>query len=161
MEFILFLPFMLMMYSVTLAISNSINGAINQQKITRSYYYHRLQNNSTLPTPGRRPRGESSGAWKTFGMQIMGWMVRLDQGGNRPLKTCYKIKLPLGEAEGDSCDDGYSERTTQFIRVGTVYGICGATYTRDSDNDIVQSPLIFSSSSPLFVTSAAGCTITQ
>ena len=41
-EFIIFLPFMLMMYTVVITLGDAINGSINQQKATRAYFYYRL-----------------------------------------------------------------------------------------------------------------------
>jgi len=136
-EFLLFLPLMLMLYSTLLALSNSINGSINQQKITRGYFYYRLQNNSTLPVPRRDNQGEPSDSWKVFGMQIMGWSEKLLD--NQPVAPCYKLNLPFAEKEEDSCDDAYKETATQFIRVKTVYGVCGATYV-NLDNYSIPYP---------------------
>ena len=130
-EFILFLPFLLMTYTITMSISSAINGAINQQKVTRAYFYYSMQNNSTFPKP-YRDGAEPYYSWNEFGMQIMGWSEKLVS--DKPVMTCYKFQLPLGTADTDKCDDSYSKRTTQFIRVGTVYGVCGATYLRDQQN---------------------------
>lgn len=128
-EFLIFLPFILMMYSLILSISNSINASINQQKITRSYFYFLAAGNSTLPYPGRES-SDPYKSWRQFGMQIMGWSEKLD--GKNPVAPCYKFNLLLGNEDGDECESAYTEPTTQFIRIMTVYGICGATY---SDND--------------------------
>ena len=124
-EFVLFLPFMLMAYSVIMNVSNAINASLNQQKVTRAYFYYRMQNNSTIPKP-RRDGSEPSDSWETFGMQIVGWASEID--GNSPVAACFKFNLPLGTNSDDKCEDGYGTETTQFIRVGTVYGVCGATY---------------------------------
>jgi hypothetical protein len=123
-EFLMFLPFMLMMYSVILTISNAMNASINQQKVTRSYFYYRVQNNSMLPMPTRKAEEPSDG-WRYFGMQIMGWAERFE--GVSPVAPCFKLRLPLGTSEGDTCESSYSDATTKFIRVSSVYGICGAT----------------------------------
>lgn len=122
-EFILFLPFILMLYSVVLSIANALNASINQQKVTRSYFYYRLQNNSTAPTPFR---GEENTSFTRFGSHINIWGER--QIGETPVAACYKFSLPLGELQGDDCENTYDSRSTQYIRVGTVYGICGASY---------------------------------
>lgn len=153
-EFILFLPFMLMMYSVLLSLSNSINASINQQKITRGYFYYRLQNNSMFPRP-RRVGAEAAAGWNSFGMQIMGWAERLE-GGITPVAPCYKFQLPIGTSEDDSCNDGYSGEMTQFVRVATVYGVCGATYVKESGYNIL-TPMVSSVSSPITPTSNIAC----
>lgn len=133
-ELIVFLPLMFMVYSLVAGFASAINGSINQQKITRSYFYYRVQNNSTFPspTPGRPV------TWDRFGMFFIGWYDKFLQGNN-PVMPCYKISLPLGQSDDKNCDDSYTEDSSQFIRVGTVYGACGATYHRDS-NFIVWVP---------------------
>ena len=136
MEFVLFLPFLLMMYSVTMSIANSINASINQQKVTRSYFYYRLQNNSSAPVAYR---GEAPAPFNRFGQHVNLWGER--EIGDVPLAACFKLNIPLGNREEDSCEDSYESSTTQYIRVGTVYGICGATYVREGAN-LVRLPNI-------------------
>jgi hypothetical protein len=132
-EFLIFLPFMLMMYSVSMSISNAINASINQQKIARSYFYYRLANNSTFPRP-RRDDIEPSQNWNVFGFQIMGWSEKLLN--ENPVAPCFKFAVPLGDGEDDKCEDTYSGSSTQFIRVKTVYGVCGATYIKQDNYNI-------------------------
>ena len=151
-EFLLFLPFMLMMYSVTTSIGNAINASINQQKITRSYFFYRAQNNSTIPAPNRETNTHQS--WRLFGMQIIGWMDRLEN--NVPLAPCYRFRVPLGDSEGDVCESPYSGTSTQHIRIQTVYGMCGATYA-SGNNGVVLLPGNHSSSGAAF--SGQGCLI--
>lgn len=129
-EFLLFLPFMLMMYSLVLSIGNAINGSINQNKVTRSYFYYRLQNNSMAPTPRRQGGATFPSDWNTFGMAFVGWMEQFEGGQDtgKPEAPCYRLRLPLGNSSTDKCAETYSEETTQFIRVMTVFGVCGATY---------------------------------
>lgn len=136
-EFVLFLPLLLMSYTLTLSIANAINGSINQQKVTRAYFYYTLQNNSTFPKPYRDGGSEPYYSWKQFGMQIMGWTEELID--NTPVMTCYKFNLPLGKNQADECKKGYSEKTTQYIRIGTVYGACGATYV-NNQGDLFRVP---------------------
>lgn len=150
-EFLLFLPFMLIMYSITLSISNSINASINQQKVTRSYFYYIHQNTSMLP---RAKRDGSTDAWTSFGMSIIGWGEKLVD--SQPMATCFKFRVPLGETEDDSCEEGYDKTTTQFIRVGTVYGVCGTTYRRNN-TDVYNRIL----DSAVLVTSRDSCLISQ
>ncbi len=137
-EFLLFLPFILMMYSVTLSISNAINASINQQKVTRAYFYYRMQNNATIPKPRRFDSSPPYYNWQTFGMQFIGWSR--DMKDQNPVAPCFKFNIPLGAKKGDECEKGYSEKTTQFIRVGTVYGVCGATYKRNGSGEINRAP---------------------
>lgn len=130
-EFFLFLPFMLMMYSVSLSLVSSINSAINQQKVTRGYFYYKMQNNSFVPGP-RRGGAVPEAAWEKYGMHVNVW-AETDRN-NVPFATCFKFEVPLGNTQGDSCDQSYDTTTTQYIRVATAYGICGTTYFNDNGN---------------------------
>jgi len=131
-ELIIFLPMMFMLYSLISGFANAINASINQQKITRAYFYFRVQHNSTIPKPDldESTSQYTHQRWTRFGMFFIGWKDYFGtQGqGNSPVMPCYKISLPLGPSAGDNCDTTYTNPTSQFIRVGTVYGICGATY---------------------------------
>jgi hypothetical protein len=75
-------------------------------------------------------------------MYYVGWREKLQD--NSPLAPCYKISIPVAGPADDSCESDYTSSgddrpTTQFMRVGTVYGFCGATYVRDG-NIIFQVP---------------------
>lgn len=137
LEFMVFLPFILMMYSLTMSLGNSINASINQQKVTRGYFYYRMAGDSTAPQPRRGNEGFLNNM-RVIGMSVRGWMKRLVS--NNPEAPCYKFNLLLGEDSDDICEEAYSEPSTQFIRVGTVYGICGATYARNQTGFLVPYP---------------------
>lgn len=152
-EFVIFLPFLLMMYTVTMSIANAINGSLNQQKVTRAYFYYTLQNNSTFPRPYRGGASQPYNQWGMFGMQIMGWTEKMVN--EEPVMTCYKLKLPLGKNKSDSCEKAYQDKTTQYVRIGTVYGACGATYKNDRGS-IIRLPAATLAG---HVSSGAGCEI--
>lgn len=120
-EFLLFLPFMLMMYQIFLSLGNAINGSINQQKATRGYMYSRIKNNSTLPSP----QNALDTGLKQYGLYFTGWREKLE--GDTPLAPCYAFKTFLKTAP-EKCEDKYTGPTTQLIRVETVVGICATTY---------------------------------
>jgi hypothetical protein len=134
-ELIVFLPLMITLYSVIGGFANSINGSINQQKITRAYFYYRIQNNSTIP--GTRSGDFSS--WSKFGMFYIGWKDKFENG-DQPIMPCYKISIPMRNDPSDECTQAYSDNKTLWIRVGTVYGICGATYVNRGSDRIIQVP---------------------
>lgn len=123
-ELIIFLPMMFTIYFLIAGFANSINGSINQQKITRAYFYYLLQNNSTLP----QPDGNTHQAWGRFGMFFIGWREKFAEGSESPVMPCYEITFPMKAAANDHCEDKYKEDSSKFIRVGTVYGMCGTTY---------------------------------
>lgn len=153
-EFVLFLPFMLMIYSVIINVSGAINASLNQQKVTRAYFYYTLQNNSMFPGPSREG-GDPTQGWSTFGMRILGWSTELID--SKPVAPCFKFNIALGESDGDACKDPYSGKSTQYIRVGTVYGACGATYQRTPSGITISSP-ITNNSPPL---ATQGCELSQ
>jgi len=130
-EFIIFLPFMLMMYTVVVSLGDAIYGSINQQKSARAYFYYRLQNNAQISKPQRSGGNLINQNWNVFGHFFIGWSDYLQ--GNSPYSPCYKVNLPIAAAAGDKCDQPYSTVTTQYIRVTTAYGACGATFRKDSN----------------------------
>lgn len=138
-ELIIFLPLMFMFYSMISGFANAINGSINQQKITRSYFYYRVQGNSMIPKPDA---GNTYMNWKTFGMFYIGWKEKFtsgsDESGN-PISPCYKLSIPLAAGAADNCEEKYTSPSTMFIRVQTVYGLCGATYFRQ-DSSVLTIP---------------------
>ncbi len=124
-ELIIFLPLMFILYSLISGFANAINGSINQQKITRGFYFYRLNNNSTMPKPDGRDVHQG---WRTFGMYLFGWAESLPD--DVPVLTCYRISIPLAgnNQDEDTCEARPKNGNSQFIRVGTVFGLCGATY---------------------------------
>jgi hypothetical protein len=124
-ELIIFLPLIVTLYSVIAGFANSINGSINQQKIARSYFYNRIQNNSTIPNP--RTLNNTYVNWSIFSVYYIGWKDYF-KGEGFPVMPCYRVNIPLKDKVKDNCEDAYSEKSTLWIRVGTVYGICGASF---------------------------------
>lgn len=125
-ELIIFLPLLFTLYTVISGFANAINGSINQQKVSRAYFYYRVQNNSTIPRPDLPP-AQNHTTWSKFGMFFIGWKLEF-QDGEQPVMPCYRISIPLASAPTDKCEDQYTDTNTLHIRVGTVYGMCGATY---------------------------------
>lgn len=159
-EFIIFLPFMLMMYTVVVVLGDAINGSINQQKATRGYFYHRNQNSAQVVRP-RIGTNSNFTTWKSFGHHFVGWSDYIVEPS--PYLPCYRLNLPFAADTGDACDRPYTKTTTQFIRVGTIYGICGATFQQDPSGGLSygETP-IGAAAAGLgldIVTGATGCQI--
>lgn len=150
-EFLLFIPFMMMAYSLMLSLGNSINGSINQQKIARSYYFYKIQNNSMAPQRG------DSGNFQLHGMDYIGWMTQIEgcQDQGKPEACCYQLRLPVAKKAGDECAEPYTDQSTQFIRVMTVFGVCPTTYTRDGGGYYSREPRTQAMNSLI---SSSGCT---
>jgi hypothetical protein len=135
--------------------ANAINGSINQQKFTRSYFYFKLQNNSTIP----KPTGESiENNWSNFGMFFIGWRDRSDN--EKPVAACYQLTIPLSANQDDKCEQKYSNPSTMFIRVETVYGVCGGSYEKLGSNDFALLPDYFNRQFQL-TTSESSCLLIQ
>jgi hypothetical protein len=155
-ELIIFLPLMFMFYAMISGFANSINASINQQKITRAYFYYRVQNNSTMPKPNPTGSGYSHQSWGTFGIFFIGWKDYFVN--SKPIAPCYKISVPLQASGTDKCEETYTQPTTQFIRVQTVYGICGATY-QNTGQFVLPVP-DYPGGDFSTLTNAGGCLIT-
>jgi hypothetical protein len=128
-EFIAFVPFLLIFYTLFTNISGSINGAINQQKITRGYYYKIDKGNSYFPSKQHLNRVGIREFSKAEYFAV-GWMEELQD--NRPKATCYKIQQFIN-APVDTCDEpaDVAQAKTQFVKPYTVYGICGVSFTKN------------------------------
>jgi len=133
-EFIFFVPFIAILLILLMGIGNSINGAINQQKVTRAYFYARLSNNSMMPEVD----GDFHLSLNSFGMDFTGWAKELE--GRAPVQPCYELKTPIEGANPEQECEAYEGTSTKFIRVGTVYGVCGATYVKSDSNQIFRAP---------------------
>jgi hypothetical protein len=153
-ELIIFLPLMFSLYGIISGFANAINGSINQQKITRGYFYFRIQNNSMVP----KTRPDIALSWSKFGMHFIGWADFLQ--GDDPVHPCYEITIPLNADSTDACDQPYTNTSTQFIRVGTVYGVCGATFGKTNNAGLFLIP-DFPGSTFDQVLDVSSCTISQ
>lgn len=162
-EMIVFLPLMVAIYSVINGFANSINASINQQKIARAYFYNRIQNNSTIPGTKSADPNVIMG-WRTFGMFYIGWKEYFtgDADDGSPIMPCYKINLPFRNAPTDECEEKYTQPETLWVRVGTVYGLCGATYV-NRQNQTFLAPEYLESNGTAFsvVIDKSSCIITQ
>ena len=135
-ELIIFLPLMITLYSVIGGFAGAINGSINQQKATRSYFYYRVQHNSAIP--GLK-YGPDSLNWRKFGMFYVGWKQKFAGDSLNPVMPCFRVSIPFKGAETEKCDEPYTNDKTLWVRVGTVYGVCGATYVTNG-NEAYQLP---------------------
>jgi hypothetical protein len=139
-ELILFLPFMIMTYTVVMSLGDAIFASINQQKVTRAYFFYRLQNNSQISKPMRASDGGPliNANWDTFGHFFVGWSDYLNS--DQPVAPCFRLNLPFAPSAADTCESSYTNLSTQFIRVATVFGICGATLAQES-GQYVEMPV--------------------
>ena len=88
-EFVLFLPFIIFLYTVLVNLTNSINGSINQQKATRGYFYRLLKQDSRAPNRIDIEFFMGAGI-NVVGPVSVGWR-RKSLGESQSFGTCYKF----------------------------------------------------------------------
>ena len=137
-EFMVFLPLFIFLTVLMVRMGNSINGSINQQKVTRGYFYYITKNNSNIPDrEDIKILGLEEGH-NQIGMATLGWKEKFIN--QVPYATCYKVERLLNsENDIEQCDrinrQGY---TSNFIRLYTFYGICGETYMNRNGSFVVN-----------------------
>jgi len=132
-EFVIFTPFFVAFFAIMIEIVGAINGSINQQKVTRGFFYRLVKGNSTIPATD--DLNDFAGAIQEIGAYSIGWKEAED--GKTPIATCYKItKLPGAKYE-DTCQEGsVGEEPTGFFRVFTSYGVCSTSYTTQGNGGV-------------------------
>lgn len=131
-EFLVFVPFLLLLLQAFMRVGGAINGSINQQKHLRGYFYYKLKNSSYFPTLSDLSQ---LGQISQVGYSAFGWNEELVQNRN-PKAPCYKLSSFFGEPI-DTCGE-LTERASQksqHIRVYTVYGLCGGVFTLNNDGN--------------------------
>ncbi len=133
-EMIIFLPFLVFLYSIYYTVGNSISGSINQQKAVRAYFYNLTKGNSYLNT---RPdlTQYSNVSLKTVGFSSLGWREKTNGDGRTAFAPCFKFSSLLKNTSTEECDSSEREEegSSRFIRVFTYYGVCGPVYTETTE----------------------------
>ncbi len=137
-EFVIFLPFIIFLYTVLINLTNSINGSINQQKATRGYFYRLLKQDSRAPNRIDIDFLIGSGL-NVVGPVSVGWR-RKSIGQTQSFGTCYKFMNFFGNETDEECDEPRDgEVTSNFVKLFTFYGVCGETYMRSDDGYVEQT----------------------
>ena len=125
-EMILFLPFLLFMYTIFYTAGNSINGSINQQKALRGYFYQVVKHNSYLINTSDL---NAFSSMKQVGFFSLGWSEKMD--GKTPVANCFKFSSLLKNGSSEECDTNVRDPadTSRFVRIFTMYGVCGPIYS--------------------------------
>lgn len=130
-ELVIFMPFLIYMFTVIVTVGNSINASINQQKVTRGYSFYLIKGNSTIPTMDDLIGTFQAGAIEKGSAVVVGWKED-DMNGEVPKAPCFKFSSFLGNTPTDTCEEPQIvDKKSAFIRVYTVFGLCGATYGSD------------------------------
>lgn len=128
-ELLIFIPFLIFLYSIYYTVGNSISASINQQKAVRGYFYSLVKGNSYLNTFSDL-KGFSELGLKSVGFSAIGWRDKELPGKKESIAPCFKFSSLLKNDSTEECDD--SERpedgSSRFIRIFTFYGVCGPVY---------------------------------
>lgn len=131
-EFIVFVPFYLYLLTVLMSFGNSINAAINQNKLIRGFFYRDLAGYSFPPIKRDLEELNKHGI-DVVGMAVVGYRDRTD--GENAVAGCVGIQRYIGaDGADETCEeppDG--ETATRFIRLYTAYGVCGESWSAGSD----------------------------
>lgn len=134
-EMIIFLPFLVFLYSIYYTTGNSISGSINQQKAVRGYFYSLTKGNSYLNTKIDLDEYSTTGTIVSVGFSALGWREKTTDGGKNAFSPCFKFSSMLKNNIEEPCDspDRDEESSSRNIRVFTFYGVCGPVYMKVAD----------------------------
>lgn len=127
-EMILFLPFLMFLYTIYYTAGNSISGSINQQKAVRGYFYAIVKGNSYIIPLVDLKFFRDSNITK-IGFNSVGWNEHLS--GKKSFSPCFKFSSLLKNNSTEECEgsEREAEGSSRFIRLFTFYGVCGPYYT--------------------------------
>jgi hypothetical protein len=131
-ELIIFVPFFLYLISVLITLGNSINGAINQQKAVRAYFFGTYRGNPTMPSKNNLEAFQRN-AVESVGLIGFGWRMKR-VGGDGSEAGCFKLPSVIGNDphKDENCEDtGPPKDSTGFIRLYTMFGVCSQNYIVD------------------------------
>lgn len=127
-EMIIFLPFLLFLYTIYYTAGNSISGSINQQKAVRGYFYTLVKGNSyVVSLPDLKAFGEKS--IKRVGFNSIGWNESIG-ADNKSFAPCFKFSSLLKNGLTEECESPArdEELSSRYVRLFTYYGVCGPNY---------------------------------
>jgi hypothetical protein len=132
-EFVIFLPFLIFIYTAFINIAGAINGSINQQKATRGYFYRILLHDSKAPNRSTMEFLGSQGL-NVIGNTSIGWRMKEGAGGTSGYGACHKFLAFFGNSSDEECDElRNGEIDSNFVKVFTFYGLCANTYMKSSN----------------------------
>lgn len=128
-EMILFLPFLMFLYTIYYTAGNSISGSINQQKAVRGYFYALVKGNSYIISLGELKSFRETYNITKMGFNSVGWNEHLS--GKKSFAPCFKFSSLLKNGSSEQCEgsEREGEGSSRFIRLFTFYGVCGPYYT--------------------------------
>ncbi len=129
-ELIIFIPFLIFLYTIYSTVGDSISASINQQKAVRGYFYSLIMGNSYLNNPLELAE-LSNTSIKSVGFSALGWREKGNQATTQSYAPCFKFSSLIKNNSTEDCDskDRDEEGVSRFIRVFTFYGVCGPVYS--------------------------------
>lgn len=130
-ELIIFIPFLIFLYTIYSTAGDSISASINQQKAVRGYFYGLVMGNSYLNNPLELAEFTRFSV-KTVGFSALGWREKGNANGTTAFAPCFKFSSILkNNNTNEECDskEREEEGKSRFIRVFTFYGVCGPVYS--------------------------------
>lgn len=126
-EMMAFMPILILLYTIIFNVGNSINVAINQQKVVRRYFYYLVKGNSYLPT--QTELMEYTSGFTQLGISMVGFAETFD--GQKPIGSCFKFNsFAAGDTDETCQEPDDTDGETSYVRVFSAYGVCGEPYFR-------------------------------
>jgi hypothetical protein len=137
-ELIIFIPFLIFLYTIYSTTGDAISGSINQQKAVRGYFYSLIMGNSYLNTPLDLAEFASKTSVTRVGFSALGWREKGNADGTNAFAPCFKFSSLLKNNANEECDskEREEEGKSRYIRVFTYYGVCGPVYTTPPTGDL-------------------------
>ena len=129
-ELIIFIPFLIFLYTIYSTTGDSISASINQQKAVRGYFYSLIMGNSYLNNPLEIAEFTKFSV-KSIGFSALGWREKGNAEGSNAFAPCFKFSSLIKNNSTEECDskDRDEEGVSRYIRVFTYYGVCGPVYS--------------------------------
>ncbi len=128
-ETMMFLPVLLFFVVYMIKSGNAINASINQQKSTRGYTYYLLKGNSKA---FRVTDLTIFNNMEEVGAYMVGFR-QAEEDGASSVAPCFMVpRLPWIPSSDETCSETGSTIPSEssYIRVFTLYGVCGGSYSR-------------------------------
>lgn len=125
-EMIMFVPFMIFLFSLIVTFGNSVNGAINQNKITRGFFFATTRNNSYGMNSNDLTLLKDRGVSIT-GLHVIGYRGKKE--GEVSYGACYRINRFFGGKKEEECTDAINgANESSYVRLFTFYGVCAQAW---------------------------------
>jgi len=135
-EMIVFIPLLISLMFLFHTVINSLNNAINQQKIVRGYYYRFLRHNSYILSSSDVQEYIQKRQMRSVGMYVIGHREKSlgEERDSASIAACQEIKTLSKNKESTTCDEPSKMNNSLFIKIFTVYGLCTTPFVLLQEN---------------------------